>query len=166
MKKYHLREACLSNAKRLLREADRMLKRKKYAWATFLAITSFEESMKLSLLNLFEAGYLSEKKFNNYWQIHEYKLRSKDARIRFEFDVNNGKKPKLVLGSKHEAKEVIKTRNSCLYVGYQDNLVHEPKEVGIAIAVQYINDAVTGWRSAKLTEELSRRIKNELRNKS
>ncbi|HUD19580.1 MAG TPA: AbiV family abortive infection protein [Patescibacteria group bacterium] len=161
--KYSLKKACLRNSKNLLKESTRLLNRKKYAWATFLAITSFEESQKLGLLHMLEANYLSESKFNKFWRSHEYKIRSKDARIRFNFDTSEKIKPTLVLGSKQEAHEVMNMRESCLYVDFAEKSISEPLKINIAIAIQYINEATRELESANFLELLQKRLHRVLK---
>jgi len=153
-----LKTACLKNAKKLLRESKRLLNQKKYAWSTFLEITSFEESQKLGLLSMYEGNFISESEFRKYWHSHEYKIRSKGARLRFTFNINK-KKPEIVLGSKEEAQEVIRIRGDCLYVDFNDISISEPLSINIAVAVQYINEANMELNSAISLELLEKKLK-------
>ena len=160
-----LRKACLKNSKSHLRLARSMLKRRKWNIATFLAITSIEESQKVSLLNFLESNQLTEKDFNKYWTHHQSKLRTKDAAIAIYVDL--GKKipeARLVLGQKSKADETIQIRENSLYVDFlPTGEVVEPTAINAAFATQYCNDAHSELQSALALEELSRRMKKHFK---
>lgn len=152
-----LKVACLANASYLLKESNRLLKQGKYSLSAFLAITSFEESLKLGLLNMVGAKYLSELDFQKLWKGHVGKFRSRGTRIRFNLETSG--QPELIFGSLEEAKEISRIRKDCLYVDFQGSVISQPKKIGIDKAVRFIQDATLELKSALLLKELERKLK-------
>jgi len=159
-----LKDSCLRNAKKLLMEANRSLKRRNYPLSTFLAITSFEESLKYGLLCMLSSNYLTEKNFDSIWKDHVKKLRTVNSIIRFNLD--DEENPKLVFGSKVEAIEIFNIRNDCLYVDVKNGLIKNPIEIGIDKATRFINDASRELTSAMTIRLLEKKIKTHFKKKT
>jgi AbiV family abortive infection protein len=162
-KKMELETFCINNAKNLLKESERMLKRKKYALATFFAITSLEESQKLGLLNMYGAGHITDKKFNEYWAQHVTKYRVPEARMRVVIDNKTNPEMKLILGSKEEAKKILDDRNNCLYVDFSENTIISPQKIKVTTAIDYINRANKELQSAIMLKTLAKNVRKHLR---
>lgn len=160
-----LRKACLKNSKAHLRLAKSMLKRKKWSLATFLAITSLEESQKVNLLNFLESGELPLSDFNKYWTHHQSKLRTTHAAIEIDVDMNkNTPEARLILGQKSKADDILKIRENSLYVDFLENgKVVEPSSINVAHATQFYNNAHSALQSALMLEELSKRMNKHFR---
>jgi len=156
-----LEKTCLKNAKGLLAEAKGMLKRRKYAFATFFAITSFEETQKLRLLKMYDGGCLSEGDFNECWTSHVTKYSVPKGRIRVLIDTND--KVKADFGSEEEAQKIIKERNSCLYVDFSGNTIKSPKNITVTTAVDYINKANEALQTATIFKKVAKDVYKRLR---
>src|SRR5258708_29402598 len=78
-----LRQACLQNAKDFLKHAKKQFKSQNFNLATFFAITSYEECLKVGLLNSFEQKTITAKQFDMFWGSHTSKLLSDHAIIKF-----------------------------------------------------------------------------------
>lgn len=157
----NLRKACIKNAEACLELSDKMMGLKKWNIATFFAITSREETLKVALLNSLESKEIDKKKFRKYWIHHQSKLRMANAAIAIYVD-ENGKNPKtkLVLGPKSGTDKILKIREKSLYVDFlEDGTVVEPLSVNATYAIEHYNNAYRELRLMVSMEELSKRLK-------
>ncbi len=132
-----VKNACILNAKKLLKESYRMFKRKKWSFACFLAITSLEESQKLKLVYAYQTKSINEKILLKYWLDHKSKIKT----INSFFVVDKDSTMELYLPENSTVSDIIADRNNCLYVGVNEGNITEPKSIGPVKAIQYINEA-------------------------
>ena len=76
-----LRISCIRNAKDLLVEASLLFQQKKYSRSAFLAITSYEESLKAGLVSSYRYEHLSKTQFKKIWRNHDLKMLTKYAHV-------------------------------------------------------------------------------------
>lgn len=142
--KIKLQEECLENAKNLLTEAEYLIGQKYYARGAILAITSYEESLKASIVEAWKVKNINNKDFCKIFYKHDLKLLWKYAIIVFFENIKTGKisketqmPPKRMI----DVREIIRIRNSCLYVDFKGGTITSPKIINYRIAYKYFKIA-------------------------
>jgi AbiV family abortive infection protein len=69
-------EKALNNAEQLLRDAEILFERQRFARAYFLALTGLEEIAKSQLAADVWTGFIEEKEFRAYFEDHPKKIKS------------------------------------------------------------------------------------------
>ena len=161
-----IKSACIENAKWLLLQAREQFRVGNYNLSTFLAITSYEESLKYGLLNSRQSKLLSDKEYNNITSCHIDKLLSKYAFIQILVD-DKKIKQKYTLPKKSEyfkkiANEIKEKREKALYVDFKDSKLNIPTRMNPADAMEEINRAYKSIATETSFENFTRMLKKKL----
>ena len=139
--KLELKNACLQNARDLLAEAEDLIERGYYARAVFLAISSYEESLKTSLVGSWLYGFVSDAKFHRTFGRHNPKLLSQYGQLRASQNEKTGKVAiDLVLPTNRdrEVEKIMQTRSNSLYVDLKGVKIDVPWSIKSYTASEYI----------------------------
>lgn len=159
-----LRQACLTNAKRHLKDANELFKQQKFGPSTFSAITAYEECLKVGLLNSLAQGILTTEQFNKFWGNHSLKFLSDHATIRFSEIKDKKIHQEFVLPNKGShintiVEDIIRRREKSLYVDLQNSKLSTPENMNPAIAIEEINRAYQAIENEKFLTLLSKKLK-------
>ncbi|HUV42345.1 MAG TPA: AbiV family abortive infection protein [Patescibacteria group bacterium] len=160
-----IKKACLENSKWLLIQAREQFRIGNYNLSTFLAIISYEESLKYGLLNSHESKLLTDKEYNKITSYHIDKLLSKYAFIQLSA---SGKKikqkytvPKKSDYLNKRVTEIKEKRERALYVDFKDSKLNIPTQMNPAHATEEINRAYKSIETETSFERLRRVLKKK-----
>jgi AbiV family abortive infection protein len=163
-----IKKNCIDNAKWLVEQAHAQFKLGNYSLTTFLAITAYEESLKFGLFSSLEGGLITEKKFNQIWSSHKFKLLSKHATIRVKMSDSDEVTQEYHLPEDsesltQEAREILDKRENSLYVGLIDAKLSNPRTTNPADAIEEIHRAEASVRSELSLDSLLGQLKKHFK---
>jgi AbiV family abortive infection protein len=160
--KEELKKACLLSAKAHLKNANSFVRKGNYALSTFFALSSIEESQKLTIIRNFEIGKLSSEEFNKCWIDHSHKFSLPNSIVRFILTDGRDEVEEVIVPGRTKTNKLKELRENCLYVDINNREVVTSGLVGISEATEYINEAKQELEIAKLLHLLAIKVKKSL----
>jgi len=166
-----IKKACIENSKWLLMQARDQFRIGNYNLSAFLAITSYEESLKSGLLGFYESKLLNDTEFGQIASCHLPKLLSKYSAIQIRV-MDKKLSQKLIRPIKPEyfksiVKEILAKRENASYMDFKNSVLNIPNQMNPSEALEEIDRAFESIESETFLELLNLSMKkkrNEIRN--
>ena len=158
-----LRISCIRNAKDLLVEASLLFQQKKYSRSAFLAITSYEESLKAGLVSSYRYEHLSKTQFKKIWRNHDLKMLTKYAHVAVYEHLKTGRIIQRLKFPEHKDKvtKIIQERMNSLYVDIKKDEILEPKIIRNQQAQKYIRVAKRNIYWEEMFQSIEKELEDE-----
>ena len=156
-----LRTECWDNANNLLKDAEILLKRKRYSSSFFLSYTALEEFGKYLFVCDYINGIVSDDEFKKSFSDHKIKIAY--AHSNAELKKENGKMTATIVYDEKKWGEWIKYRNNSLYIGLEnDKSIKIPKtEITEDLALKMYDRSYREMRKILECEYITERIGSE-----